>query len=113
MSQECQRCGACCAAFRVSFYWSETDAHPEGAVPASLTVPVSPYHVAMRGTERSPVRCAALDGEVGVQVSCRIYDRRSTTCREFDAGDDRCDEARRRHGLAPLAQPVRWISAPA
>ena len=35
----CESCGACCAQFRVSFYWSESDAHPGGRVPASLTVP--------------------------------------------------------------------------
>lgn len=102
MSQHCQSCGACCASYRVSFYWAETDEHPYGRVPAQLTTPISPYHVAMRGTERMPVRCTALQGEVGVSVGCSIYPQRASTCREFTAGDDRCAEARARHGLAPL-----------
>lgn len=102
MSESCQHCGACCAAYRVSFYWAETDAHPEGAVPHALTVAISPHHVAMRGTERAPARCAALDGEVGRSVACSIYAQRSSTCREFGAGTQRCNEARARHGLPPL-----------
>ena len=33
----CQPCGACCAHFRVSFYWAEADDAPGGFVPAALT----------------------------------------------------------------------------
>ncbi|XZG68864.1 YkgJ family cysteine cluster protein [Chitinibacteraceae bacterium HSL-7] len=102
MSSVCQSCGACCASFRVSFYWAETDAHPEGRVPAAMTVPITPYHVAMRGTEQKPVRCAALTGTVGIDVGCDIYLQRSSTCREFHEGDERCNDARARHGLAAL-----------
>lgn len=102
MSESCQHCGACCATYRVSFYWAETDAHPEGSVPHALTVPISPHHAAMRGTERAPARCVALDGEIGKSVACSIYAQRSTTCREFDAGTERCNAARARHGLPPL-----------
>lgn len=60
----------------------------------------------MRGTESQPVRCVALQGSVGRQVSCGIYAQRSSTCREFTAGDERCADARRRHGLAPLSVAV-------
>lgn len=114
MSQHCQSCGACCASYRVSFYWAETDEHPDGHVPAQLTTPISPYRVAMRGTEQKPVRCVALQGQVGVSVGCSIYAQRASTCREFTAGDDRCTEARARHGLAPLSpdlatQPARTV----
>ncbi|SMC19556.1 hypothetical protein SAMN02745857_00736 [Andreprevotia lacus DSM 23236] len=102
MSDVCQTCGACCASYRVSFYWGETDAAPGGSVPAMLTVPVSPHHVAMRGTEQKPVHCAALQGTVGISVGCSIYALRASTCREFTAGDERCADARSRHGLPPL-----------
>lgn len=105
MSQACQTCGACCAAFRVSFYWSETDAHPSGTVPQALTTAISPFHVAMRGSERHPARCVALTGEVGAAVGCAIYPLRSSTCREFEAGSADCARARQIHGLAPLDQP--------
>ncbi|KAF0811613.1 hypothetical protein IGB42_03902 [Andreprevotia sp. IGB-42] len=105
MSEACQSCGACCASYRVSFYWGETDAAPGGTVPAHLTIPVTPHHVAMRGTEHKPVHCVALQGTVGVAVGCSIYAARSSTCREFDAGDERCNDARWRHGLPALSAP--------
>ncbi|MRV75389.1 YkgJ family cysteine cluster protein [Duganella sp. FT92W] len=103
MSSACQTCGACCANFRVSFYWAESDDHPGGSVPAHLVIPVTPHHVAMRGTERKPARCIALQGEVGKSVGCSIYLQRSSTCREFMEGTPECNGARAAHGLPALA----------
>ena len=109
MSHPCLSCGACCASFRVTFYWAETDAHPGGSVPVALTVPVTPHRVAMRGTEVQPVRCVALQGRVGRDAACGIYAQRSSTCRDFSFGDERCHDARRRHGLAALtARDLAW-----
>lgn len=102
MSQECVKCGACCASFRVSFYWGETSAHEHGTVPAELTTAISPHHVCMKGTERKPVHCIALEGEVGREVSCNIYELRSSTCRQFEAGSEDCAKARKIHGLPEL-----------
>ncbi len=102
MSQECTNCGACCASFRVSFYWGETSAHEQGTVPAELTKAISPHHVCMKGTEQKPVRCIALMGEVGCEVSCSIYEQRSSTCRQFEAGSEDCAKARKIHGLPEL-----------
>lgn len=102
MSQYCQHCGACCAAFRVSFYWAETDAHPLGQVPAALTQAINPHYVCMNGTERHPVKCTALVGEVGQAVSCSIYAHRSSTCREFEQGSVECNLARKKYGLSVI-----------
>ena len=102
MNHPCTTCGACCATFRVSFYWAQTTAHPKGTVPESLTTAISPHLVAMRGTERKPVRCVALEGEIGQSSICRIYEQRSSTCREFEMGDERCQQARAAHGLPEL-----------
>jgi len=102
MSQACTCCGACCALFRVSFYWGETTAHPRGTVPEALTTAVNPHYVCMKGTVRAPARCVALVGEVGREVSCSIYAQRSSTCREFAASSDECNRARAGSGLAPL-----------
>lgn len=102
LDAHCTQCGACCAAFRVSFYWAESDAHPLGQVPIALTVPVNPHYVCMKGTEQKPVRCVALVGEVGQAVSCAIYHQRSSTCREFAAGSTECAKARAVYGLAPI-----------
>lgn len=103
MGLPCLKCDACCANFRVSFYWAVTDAHPQGRVRQALTVPVTPHFMAMRGTEQRPSRCVALQDEIGGALRCSIYEQRSSTCREFTLGDARCHEARRLHGLAPLA----------
>jgi hypothetical protein len=105
----CQRCGACCAAFRVAFHWSEAAPHaPEGPDEA-LTVKVRPFEVAMRGTEGGAApRCVALQGEVGRHVACGIYVRRPSPCRALQAAwehgepSPQCDRARARHGLPPL-----------
>lgn len=97
---DCQRCGACCASFRVSFYWAEGDDAPGGTVPEALTEAVSPQLRCMKGTGQKPVRCVALQGEVGVQVGCGIYALRSSTCRSVEPGDAQCLKARAMHGLA-------------
>ncbi len=97
----CQTCGACCASFRVSFYWGEADDAPDGIVPAQLTEAVSPFLRCMKGTASKPVRCNALEGEPGKQVSCSIYAQRPSTCREFDvleadgSSNPRCAELRK------------------
>ena len=103
--EECQQCGACCAAFRVSFYWTETTAHPDGTVPAELTTPVPPHLVAMRGTDTKPVRCIALNGEIGRSVNCTIYPLRSSTCHDCEAGSEKCNRARAHHGLSSIDIP--------
>ena len=105
----CITCGACCACFRVSFYWGETTASPEGIVPVALTAPIAaPHRVAMLGTDQANPRCVALDGELGKQVACRIYEQRPSPCREFQASGEQgeinpdCDKARTKYQLAPL-----------
>ncbi|HAF93574.1 MAG TPA: YkgJ family cysteine cluster protein, partial [Pseudomonas sp.] len=106
----CLTCGACCAHFRVSFFWGEC-ASSGGTVPDDLTVQISPFHVAMRGTESKPARCVSLLGEVGCGVRCTVYEQRSSPCREFQAAwengepNERCDAARAAHGLPPLVPP--------
>jgi hypothetical protein len=74
-----------------------------------LAAAITPHLMAMRGTERRPVRCAALRGDISRQVACTLYEQRSSACREFALGEPRSDEVRRRHGLAPLgAQALAW-----
>jgi hypothetical protein len=46
-------------------------------------------------------RCLALVGEVGVATACSIYAVRPEVCRACLPGDDACQMARRRFGLAP------------
>ncbi len=93
--QACSSCGACCATYRVCFYWAEVDANN---IPAEHVVPADRLRVAMRQVESS-ARCVALDGEVGIDVACTIYERRPQICRDVQPGDPSCVRARGRWGL--------------
>ncbi len=113
----CQSCGACCAYFRVSFYWSETDPALGGTVPAEMTRKLDDFRSCMCGTDQKNPRCAALEGTIGEAVNCTIYEQRPTPCREFgvDWADGallytpedlaRCTQARAAWGLPPLVVP--------
>lgn len=109
----CMRCGACCAAFRVAFHWSEADDAPGGTVPIELTQPLRSHERAMRGTDSTHPHCIALRGRVGEACSCGIYELRPSPCRavqaswEHGSADSHCDRARTRYGL-PLLTPADW-----
>jgi hypothetical protein len=98
---ECQRCGACCAWWRVDFSAYELE-DAGGTVPMGLAVEVNGSTARMRGTDHWPPRCAALTGQVGVSVGCGIYEWRPSPCREFEEGSDGCHKARQKLGLPPL-----------
>jgi Fe-S-cluster containining protein len=100
-SFDCQQCGACCATYRVSFYWAEADDAPGGTVPVALTQPISPHMRCMQGTYAKQPRCVALQGEIGQHVACGIYEQRSSTCHALQAGDAQCLKARLAHGIDP------------
>jgi Fe-S-cluster containining protein len=100
----CTSCGACCAYFRVSFYWGESDLHPEGYVPAEWVDKLDERFAVMKGTDQLDPRCVCLTGVVGSRVSCSMYLNRPTPCREFlihgeDGENQRCNQARLHHGL--------------
>src|SRR5512139_3157229 len=97
---ECQRCGACCASFRVSFYWAEAWSR---GLPDLLVEKVNAQMACMAGTNQVDPRCLGLHGTVGRQVNCAVYAMRPEPCREVIPGDARCLAARQRHGLPPLS----------
>jgi uncharacterized protein len=120
----CLKCGACCAYFRVEFYWREAESisdAPEDQerswiVPKDLTEELDDLKRCMKGTNQKhrPV-CVALAGRIGVDAHCSIYQQRSSRCRSFRASyapengvlgskQERCDEARKAHGLNPLTR---------
>lgn len=113
----CLTCGACCAFFRASFYWAETDDATPGGVPVIMTKQCGPLRCMMLGTEGSHPRCVALKGDIGEQVHCVIYEQRASICREFPASwqdgeyNERCDRARAAWGLQPLT-PESWHPTP-
>jgi hypothetical protein len=93
---DCQACGACC---REAYH----------SVSVSVRDPVVWKHPALvvrHGPRfeilREEGRCAALTPGAGEEPrwSCRIYDDRPRTCRDFTAGSRNCLEARRRVRLS-------------
>jgi len=103
------RCGACCAFYRVSFDCHESDEFSGGVVPIALIIKLNKTQSAMRGTEKRPIRCRALVGNIGMGVHCAIYEKRPTICRLFlpawqcNQGNSLCDQARLIYGMMPFS----------
>jgi Fe-S-cluster containining protein len=110
----CLSCGACCAFYRASFYWSELDEFMPNGVPRDMTRKLDDFRVMMKGTGGSTPRCIALMGEIGSAVYCSIYSQRASVCREFTPSWEnhqpnlRCDKARLAWGMPPL-QADDWL----
>ena len=104
----CQQCGACCAAFRVSFYWAEA---PQGGLPDDIVERVTPHLACMAGTNQPVPRCGALQGEVGKEVRCTVYAGRPSPCREVQPGSEQCNRARVRHGLSEIHESLPEVSS--
>jgi Fe-S-cluster containining protein len=111
----CQSCGACCASYRVSFHWREAEADTDDindhSVPQDFTEDLDLNRRCMKGTnQKHKPTCIALLGRVGESVQCVIYHNRPSPCRIFSASfesgekNERCDEARAKHGLSPLTK---------
>ena len=111
----CLNCGACCAYYRASFYWTEADDVTPNGVPIMFTGQLNPYLRVMCGTNQKNPRCIALQGEIGQQVYCSIYQQRASICREYlpswldGQANERCDQARTHWGLPPLT-PEDWLN---
>ena len=79
-------------------------------MPVAMAIPLTAKLMRMKGTDDAAPRCIALEGEVGCQVGCRIYEHRPSPCHEFNPwaalgiADQACDRARLRHGLRPLSE---------
>jgi uncharacterized protein len=111
----CLECGACCASFRVGFYWREAEpSDTPNAVPPGYFEDLDSQSRCMKGTNnKHHPKCVALAGKIGKDGHCTIYQNRPTPCRRFEASyengrqNTRCDDARVRHGLKPLT-PRDW-----
>lgn len=103
----CLACGVCCHHFRISFYQGECYSNG-GTVPDDKVIPITPFFVAMRGTEKGNGKCVALSGEIGHNIGCQIYSSRPSVCRAYHVWDEngepnpKCQELREKHGIPPL-----------
>jgi len=106
----CERCGACCAFFPVSFPESDLERLCDRRLLTDMSAPLAGARRIMAGTQLAQPRCAALRGEVGVRVNCTIYANRPSTCRNFrrswedNQGNSLCDRARGVFGLDQFSQ---------
>ena len=73
-------------------------------MPENYTEPVTAVYSCMAGTNQKNPRCIALSGEIGKQVSCGMYELRSSSCKEVQIADAQCNKARRAHGMIPLIE---------
>lgn len=109
----CLTCGACCAFYKVTFYWRERSDEMPNGVPVSLCEDLNSHKCVMKGTNQPEPRCPALIGTIGRHVFCSIYWRRPNVCREIDPSykhghpEPKCDKARSHYGLPPLT-PEYW-----
>ena len=108
---DCTTCGACCTAFVVvdaerasipnSKLWTVTSVNENGEESAKRFL-----------RRREPdFACAALEGEVGDEVSCSVYENRPSMCRKFEAGSDRCHAVRRAFGIEPFLTTDEMLEA--
>jgi uncharacterized protein len=110
---DCRTCGACCAALpcvgvrpdeeiSAEDCWDVTAQSQNGA-----HVTVDRY---MRRNAET-FACTALEGKLGEDVTCRIYERRPRMCHHFEAGSDKCHALRRAYGLEPFLSLLEMFEA--
>ena len=104
-ANQCERCGTCCAFFPVKFSRTTDPLFCGSSALLSLSSAMGEHDLVMNGTNGRNPRCIALVGQVGVRVSCGIYDQRPSCCRDFmpawDHGDfnSLCNRSRAAYGL--------------
>ena len=125
MTFDCTKCGACCVNLTrmtrdeqkqfiseggVEAPWIPLTAAERRRLPAAakkLTVLNRPWvdghAICTKLNADSDRVCAMLDGSVGVEVRCAVYDKRPSLCRDFAPGSRGCLEARKEN----LTDPVR------
>jgi len=98
---DCLTCGACCTfLFAVGVkptdevppetIWNVTDESGEIVVDCYLK------------RDAQTLFCAALEMRADGTMPCGIYDQRPQTCRNFEAGSDKCHALRRIYGFEPF-----------
>jgi uncharacterized protein len=126
---DCQTCGACCAALpcvgvrpgekiAAEDFWDITVESESGG---EITVD------RFMRRDAETFACVALEGRLGEQVSCRVYENRPRMCHHFEAGSDKCHALRRAYGFEPFlslmemalanqtlrSQPAKFVSSEA
>lgn len=107
---DCLTCGACCTfMFAVGvnatdlapteFVWNVTDESGDIIVDSYLK------------RDEETLFCAALKTTADGKMPCGIYERRPQTCRNFEAGSDKCHALRRIYGYEPFLTLQEMLDA--
>jgi uncharacterized protein len=91
-SFDCRTCGACCACC-----WGNNRVRLTSEDRIRLLSKdgyVQGWYMATTNG-----RCNALEGTVGEQVRCKLYDIRPTNCADYKAGGSHCLDARQEVGI--------------
>jgi len=94
----CRSCGACCAYSRD---WPRFTTESEAEI---ARIAGKYIHDDLVGLRCHGDRCSALMGAVGTSTSCAIYAVRPHVCRACEPGDEACNMARAKFGLAPATR---------
>ncbi len=95
---DCETCGACCTLFPAVAVRHGDEVAADECWDITNGELVVDRFVRRDG---ETLACTALVGKLGEHVGCRVYEHRPRTCREFEAGSDRCHAARRSYRLEP------------
>jgi len=104
---DCQTCGACCCnpdENRAEQYVDYVEVtrrsalakHPRLVRRLTVLNAKGERHLKLKGAEQ---RCVALEGTLGVRVSCTIYELRPAGCRAVMPGSKECRRDRRERGI--------------
>jgi Fe-S-cluster containining protein len=102
---ECDGCGACCQS--IPIFVSLADAQREPRIAAEAQRLAENLADARWTYRLYPLPFLPSCPFLGEDCRCTIYASRPQVCREFNAGDWHCQEARRRRGLSPLESVSR------
>ena len=91
---DCQLCGACCS---FSQWWPGLKPHDQAERAA---IPEAFIHTDGNRMRCVANRCSALNGIVGVFVTCLVYENRPHACRTFQPGGRSCLTVRKKLGVS-------------
>lgn len=109
---DCQTCGGCCASFVCVDVAPDSSVSPEDCWNITREGRNDEYTVDRYiKRKEDDFSCTALEGKIGEQVNCRVYEDRPRMCRQFEAGSDRCHAVRRAYGIEPFLSLMEMFEA--
>ena len=110
---DCMTCGACCASFVWVAVASDNTISSEDCWDITRKDKNDDEYTVDRYVKRKETdfSCTALEGTVGENVSCGVYEERPRMCRKFEAGSDRCHAVRRAYGIEPFLNLMEMFEA--